>query len=241
TADFYLALGLTVLQGYGLTEACAASNLNLPEDNRPWTVGPPLKGVEMKIAEDGEILFRGRSIMAGYYNLPEETKAAFTEDGWFKTGDIGELENGSLKITDRKKDLIVLSNGKNVAPQKIENLLKQSDYIQEAVVFGDGSHFCYALVIPDFAALGDRMKRDGVAFASDEALITLPQAEALIKAEVDRVNAGLADFEKVKRHTVLGRALSIDEGELTPSMKVKRKVVRERYDSALSSLVNSGS
>lgn len=235
-SDFYIALGIPVMQGYGLTETCAASTINHPDDNKPWTVGPPIKGVEVKIAEDGEILIRGRSVMKGYFNLPEETAKAIDSDGWFHTGDIGEFEGKHLKITDRKKDLLVLANGKNIAPQAIENKLKESDYIAEAVLFGDGSAYCYALIGPDLAAIETWMKSQGESGGSTEQIIASPKVRALIKAEVDKVNSRLADFEKVKKHALLPKTLSVEDGELTPSMKVKRRVVKEKFADLLKPL-----
>ncbi len=232
-AEFYIALGIPVLQGYGLTETCAASSINHPEDNRPWTVGPPIKGVEMSLAADGEILIRGRSIMTGYYNLPEETEKAIDAEGWFHTGDIGEWDNGSLKITDRKKDILVLANGKNVAPQSVEGKVKESEYINEVVLFGDGSPYCYALIVPEFGAVSAKLQSEGVEVSDHAAVSAHEKTKALIKSEVDRINKTLPDFEKVKKHALLPKLLSVEEGELTPSMKVKRKVIKEKFSSLL--------
>lgn len=232
-ARFYMAFGFTVLQGWGLTETTAGTTLNWPERNKYWTVGEPL-GMEVKIAEDGEILTRGPGLMLGYWNLPEETAEAIDDEGWFHTGDIGEFEGPSLKITDRKKDILVLANGKNVAPQKIESLLKESPLIQEAVLFGDGNEYVYGLMVPNFERLRAQL---GNAETSDAALAELPEAKAAVKAEIDKVNKTLADFEKVKRHALLAAQFTIDGGELTPSLKVRRKVVREKYASYLADLV----
>lgn len=228
-SDFYMSLGIPVLQGYGLTETCAASCINHPEDNRPWTVGPPIKGVEVSLASDGEILIRGRSVMTGYYNLPEETAKAMDSEGWFHTGDIGVWDNGSLKITDRKKDILVLANGKNVAPQAVEARMKESDFINEVVLFGDGSPYCYALIIPEFTAVSAKLKEEGIEVSDPASIAGHERTKALIKSEVDRLNKTLPDFEKVKKHTLLPKMLSVDEGELTPSMKVKRKVIKEKF------------
>ncbi|MCA1996239.1 MAG: long-chain fatty acid--CoA ligase [Armatimonadetes bacterium] len=231
-AEFYAAFRLMVLQGYGLTETTAVVSVNHPDDNRPHTVGPPIPCNEVKIAEDGEILFRGPARMVGYYNMPEETAAAIDEEGWFHTGDLGRFEDGSLVITDRKKDLIVLGNGKNVAPQPIENRLRESPLIADAVVVGDGRDHIAALIVPDFHAL---RQRAGAAAAklSDQELAESEAARTLIKAEVAKVNQELADYEKVKRHTILDHPFTIEGGELTPTMKVKRNVVRERYASLI--------
>lgn len=236
-AEFYMAMGLTVLQGYGLTETTAASCVNHPDDNKYWTVGPPIKDVQVKVAEDGEILIRGYSVMKGYYNLPEETAAAIDAEGWFHTGDIGTWEGKHLKITDRKKDILVLANGKNVAPQPIENKIKESSYISEAVVFGDGSEYCYALIVPNFEKLKAEIESKGMKAPTEHEMADLDTVKALIKSEIDKVNKSLADFEKVKKWVLVHASFSVESGELTPSLKVKRKVVREKFASELASLV----
>ncbi|MBX3096268.1 MAG: long-chain fatty acid--CoA ligase [Fimbriimonadaceae bacterium] len=229
-SEFYLALGVGVLQGYGLTETCAASALNLPDDNSPETVGPPITGVETTIAPDGEILIRGASVMSGYFNLPEDTAAAIDGEGWFHTGDIGELRvDGKLRITDRKKDLIVLGNGKNVAPQPIENKLKESPYINEAVLIGDGMEGCVALIVPEFEKVTSWLNEQGVNVADPAEMAVNDSVKALIKSEVDKTNKTLADFERVKRHELVTSPFTIDGGELTPSLKVRRRVVKEKY------------
>ena len=234
-AEFYMAFRLNVLQGYGLTETTAASCVNHPDRNKYWTVGEPLPGVEVKIAEDGEILIRGDSVMLGYYNLPEQTAEAIDNEGWFHSGDIGEWEGGNVKITDRKKDLLILANGKNVAPQPIENKLKESDFIQEAVLFGDGSEFVYGLIIPNFERVRKKLAGESVP-EKDEDLVRSEPLKALIREEVSRINKTLADFEKVKKHEAIAATFSVDSGELTPSLKVKRKVVRDRYADLLTDL-----
>ncbi|RYG22009.1 long-chain fatty acid--CoA ligase [bacterium] len=211
--EFYMATGLTVLQGYGLTETSGGSVVNRPQNNKYWTVGEPLD-VEVRIAEDGEILMRGPGVMQGYHNLPEETAQAIDADGWFHTGDIGEFEGKNLKITDRKKDLIVLGNGKNVAPQKIEGLLRTSPLIQEAVVLGDGMDSCVALIVP----------AEGVT------------DEKEIKRAIDGIKDKLAPYEVVKRFAIIHEPFSQENGMLTPTLKVKRKAVAERYKSEIAGL-----
>lgn len=233
--EFYQAFNLMVLQGYGLTETTAASALNIPEDNDPETVGPPIKGVEIKIAPDGEILIRGDSVMEGYYKLPEDTAQAIDKDGWFHSGDIGEFKGNKLKITDRKKDILVLANGKNVAPQPIENRLKEQATIAEAVIFGDGMESCAALIVPDFDRLQTELP-DLKFPANPEEVIGLEEIKARVKADVQAANKALADFEKVKKHVLLPRAFSVEEGELTPSLKVKKRVVKERYADEIKSM-----
>lgn len=231
-ARFYMAFNLHVLQGYGLTETAGGSCVNRPENNKYWTVGEPL-GVEIKLAPDGEILIKGSGVMIGYYNHPEATAQAIDADGYFHTGDIGEWEGKNLKITDRKKDILVLANGKNIAPQMIENRLKESAFIGEVVLFGDGNEYVYGLVIPNF----ERVRAELGISDEDEQLVARDDVKALIKGEVDRVNKGLADYEKVKKHALLAATFSVDSGELTPSLKVKRKVVKERYADLLATLV----
>lgn len=232
-AEFYMAFNMTILQGYGLTETGGGSYLNRPGNNKYWTVGEPL-GVETKLAEDGEILLRSDANLLGYYNLPEETAAAIDSEGWFHTGDIGEFEGVHLKITDRKKDLLVLANGKNIAPQQIENKIKESNLIQEVVLFGDGNEYVYGLVIPNFERVREQLS---LTEADNHKLIEMDAVKALLKGEMDRVNKTLADFEKVKKHALVDAAFSIETGELTPSLKVKRKVVREKFADVLATLV----
>lgn len=236
-AEFYDAVGMRIRQGYGLTETTAATCLNVEPDYRPWTVGPAIHGVEIRLAEDGEILVRGPSVMDGYYNLPEDTAAAIDSEGWFHTGDIGVLENGQYKITDRKKDILVLSNGKNVAPLPIEAKLKEIRYIQEAVCFGDQSDYVYALIVPNF----DRIERDlkELGFkppASRDEWVSIPEVRMLVKKEIDALNKTLADFEKVKKYVFTANAFSIEGGELTPKMSVKRKFVKEKYATLLAEI-----
>lgn len=219
TAEFFDAFGLTILQGYGLTETSPVISINPATGNRMGTVGRVIPGVEVKIADDGEILSRGPHIMKGYYHLPEATGEAIDSEGWFHTGDIGELsEDGYLRITDRKKDLLVLANGKNVAPQPVENLLKTSPLIEEAVLFGDGQSVVSALIVPRLDALGGG------------------DPHKAIKAEVDRLCKSIAEYERVKKFALLDAAFSVETGELTPTLKVRRKVVKEKYADALREL-----
>jgi long-chain acyl-CoA synthetase len=223
-AEFYGAFGMVILQGYGLTETSSGVIVNCHGASKYWTVGKPLPGMECRLAEDGEILLRGPAIMRGYHNMPEETAATLDSEGWFRTGDIGAWEGDYLKITDRKKDILVLGNGKNVAPQPIEAKLRVSPFIDEVVVLGDGMDHCIALVVPDAGAVRGRLN-----LAEDAPLTDDPGVRTLIKSEIDRVNKTLANFEYVKKFALLPRPFSIEEGELTPSLKVKRKVVREKY------------
>jgi len=236
--DFYFAIGIPIQQGYGLTETSSAITVNNPaHENRPETVGEPLDKVEVKIAEDGEILVRGDFVMKGYHGLPDETAAVINAEGWFYTGDIGEMSNGYLKITDRKKDLLVLGNGKNVAPQPIENKLRESSLIEEAVLFGDGLDGCVALIVPNFELVRTQLNST----QSDEELAASPEAKKLIKAEVDKVNKALAQFEAVKKFALLPAKFTVEGGELTPTLKVKRKGVRVKYGPVLDSLIGGES
>ena len=236
-AEFFGAFNILVLQGFGLTETSGGTSFNLPTRNNYKTLGEIILGQEWKIEPDGEICIRGRTVMMGYYNLPEDTAAAIDKDGWFRTGDIGQFEGVSIRITDRKKDLLVLGNGKNIAPQPIENLIKESEYISEVCLIGDGMDCVCGLIIPDFDHLKNFATKQGINFSTDEDLINSEPIKALIKAEVAKVNKKLADFEKVKRHVLINARFSVETGELTPSMKVKRRVVKERFADEIQSMV----
>ncbi len=239
TATFFLAIGIQILEGYGLSETNIIT-LNRPGKQRIGSVGTLLRNAEVKIAEDGEILMRGQGRMSGYYNKPEATTEAIDSDGWFHTGDIGELSpDGYLKITDRKKDLIVLTNGKKVAPQPIEATLKQSPYIGEAVLFGDKQPTISALLVPNFGRLLEWAKSQDLPTSDIGCLVASPEVQKLLKTEVDRETRGLADYEKIKRFRVLDKPFGIESGELTPTLKVKRKFVAQKYADALSSMSRS--
>lgn len=227
TAEFFHALDLLILEGYGLTESTGASTLNLPHRYRFGTVGLPLPHVGVRIAPDGEILLKGRSITRGYWGRPDDE--AFTADGWFRTGDVGAIDDGGfLTITDRKKDLIITAGGKNVAPQRIEQRLTQSRYIMRAVVLGDRRKFPVALLVVDGEAVRSWAAENHVV-GDLGALARHPKVRALVAAEVEHVNEGLASFESVKRFEILDRDLTLENGELTPTGKVKRRVVMNRF------------
>ncbi len=224
-AEFFLALGLTVDEGYGLTETSPVIALNRPGGRRPGSIGRPLPNVEVKFAGDGELLVRGPSVFAGYEGLPEETAAAF-EDAWFKTGDIGRQdEDGFVFITDRKKDLIKTSGGKFIAPQPIEARLKTSGLVAEAVLVGDGRNYACALLVPNWEAVTAR----GLAWTDRASACGRDDVRALFAAEVAAVNAGLARFETIKKFALLPEAFTIASGELTPTIKVRRRTVEQRY------------
>lgn len=229
-AEFFHAFGILILEGYGLTETSPVLTVNPPRAPRFGSVGKPIRGVEIKIAEDGEILARGPNIMLGYYKKPEATAAAIDPDGWFHTGDVGYMDkDGYLYITDRKKDILVLANGKNVAPQPIENMLKQSELVQEAVVYGDGMSAPVALIVPNIDALRAFAKQQGIEATDDDALLNHDAIQKRFRQELERVNRELADFQRLKGFRLISKPFSIETGELTPTLKVKRRVVAEKY------------
>lgn len=234
--EFFAAIGLPIIEGYGLTETAPILTVNPPKALRAGSVGKAVRDVEIRIAPDGEILARGANIMAGYYNKPEAT-AQVLEDGWFHTGDIGIIdEHGYLSITDRKKDLLVTSGGKKIAPQPIENTLKRSPLVAEAVVLGDRQRYAAALIIPDFPALERRLKDLGRPPADRDALATRDDVVDLYQEIIDSLNRELAQYERIKRFAILPKEFSIDSGELTPTLKVKRKVVEEKWRDVIESL-----
>ncbi|MDH7571418.1 MAG: AMP-binding protein, partial [Armatimonadota bacterium] len=234
TARFFFALGLPILQGYGLTETSPVIAVNPPSDPRAEGVGLPFKSVEVRIAEDGEICVRGPSVMRGYWNRPEETAAVFDEEGWFHTGDVGRFdEEGRLHITDRKKNILVLSTGKKVAPQLVETRLKTSPFIAEVILLGDQRATVSALVIPDFEAL---RSRDGMQSLTNKELAESPEVRRLLRAEIDRLSEGLAEYERVGRFAILDRELQADAGEVTPTLKPRRAVVLEHFAEAVRSV-----
>jgi len=201
------------------------------------TVGPPVPGVEIRIASDGEILAKGQNVMKGYYKKEAETREVFDEEGWFHTGDIGFLDDeGYLVITDRKKDLIVTAGGKKIAPQPIENRLKQNPYISNSVVVGSRRKFVSALIVPDFNKLGAYARDKGIAFRETGDLAGNPEIVAFMMSEVDRATPQLAPFEKIKKIALLERDFEIEHGEMTPTLKVKRNFVEEKFKALIDSL-----
>ena len=231
---FFNAIGLYCGQGYGLTETSPVISVTDTDHMRIGSSGTPLSNVEVKIAEDGEILTKGPHVMVGYYNNEEKTKEVLTDDGWFKTGDIGKLEDNYLFITDRKKSVFKLSTGKYVAPQVIENKLTNSGYIDQAMVVGYKRKFCSALIVPDFANIKKRLTDKG--FSIPDNINEDDKVRARIQKEVDKVNRELSPWETVKKFTLLDKAFSIESGELTPTLKVKRSVVKERYQEQIDSM-----
>ena len=237
-AQWFDACGLLILEGYGLTESSAASFVNRPGSYAFGSVGWPLPGTAVKIAQDGEILLKGPGIMAGYHNLPEESAETVDPDGWLHTGDIGEVdERGFLRITDRKKDLFKTSNGKHVAPSAMEAIFKGvCPYASQLIVHGEGRSFVTALVTLDPDAMATWAGEHGKADLPYAELVTSPQVHEMVQGYIDQLNAQLNHWETIKKFLILDRDLTVDGGELTPSMKLKRKVVSEKYRDELDSL-----
>lgn len=234
TADFFNAIGIPILEGWGLTETTAASTVNPYGRSRVGTVGKAGFGAEVTTASDGELLVRGPHVMSGYWNNEEATREVIDSDGWFHSGDIGVIDaEGYITITDRKKDILVLANGKKVAPQPIETRLKQSPYISEAVLLGDRAGTVGALIVPAFDRLKPWAKEQGIAATDAAALSQDPAVRKFIKKEIDSLSGDLADFEKIKRLALLSHAFTVEAGELTPTLKVRRKVIAEKYGSLL--------
>jgi long-chain acyl-CoA synthetase len=236
-ARFFHAAGMPILEGYGLTETSPVIAVNTFEHLRLGTVGRPIPGVEVKIADDGEILTRGPNVMAGYYRKREATSEALDEEGWFHTGDIGQLDaDGFLSITDRKKDLIVTAGGKNIAPQPIEGLVKASKFVSNAVMLGDRRRFPIMLVVPNFETLSSWAKTQRIATDDIEAMLRRPEVESKMDREVRTTLRDLARFEVPKKLLLLSKDFSIEAGELTPTLKIKRRVVEQRHRLAIEKL-----
>lgn len=238
--EFFLSVGLLVCQGYGLTETSPMVTCNSPGAFRFGTVGRPIPGCEVRIGDAGEVQVRGANVMKGYWGKPAETAAAF-EDGWFKTGDVGVLEpDGYLRITDRIKDLIITSQGKNVAPQRVEGMLAGHPLLEQVVVVGDRRSFLSALIVPNFPALEERARKDGIPFATREELVERPEVVAIYEQVLRERSHELAGYEQIKRFKVLARELSQETGELTPTLKVRRRVVEQRFNEVIDSMYAAG-
>src|SRR6266513_1277841 len=235
-AEFFWAIGIPIYQGYGLTETSPIVSSNYPE-NRMGSSGRPIPNVQVRAAEEGEILVKGPCVMQGYYKNPEATREVLGEDGWFRTGDIGYVDKDNyLFITDRKKDLIKTAAGKFVAPQPIENALKTSPYILNAMVVGDKRKFIVALVVPNPATVGAKAADQGIKFASNTELAAHPWVRALIDSEVKRLTVHLAQYETIKRFALLPEDFTFDNGSLTFTLKLKRRVVEQQYATVIESL-----
>jgi len=238
---FFEALGIPVYQGYGLTETSPICNANTPVNNRPGSVGKPLPGTEERIASDGEVLIRGPGVFGGYWKMPEATREVFTDDGFFKTGDIGHIdEDGYLYITDRKKELIVTAAGKNIAPAPIETMLMTDPYIEQACVVGEGRKFIAALIVPAFETLQEWAKSKEIDCKEASELVELPEIVALYQSRLDEFNKGLARFEQVKKFALLAEQFTTEGGELTPTQKFKRRVIDEKYKDVIESFYVEG-
>ncbi len=233
---FFFAAGMTILEGYGLTETSPVIAVNAPDAFRIGSVGKPIVGVEVMIAADGEILTRGPHVMKGYYNRPDATTEAIDADGWFHTGDVGVLEDGFLRITDRKKDIIVTAGGKNIAPQPIENRIKTSKYVSQAVMIGDKRKFPIVLVVPNWDNLEKWAAIKNIIWTDRKQLLAMPTIQAKMDKEVRATIEGLASFETPKKIGLLEHDFSIERGELTPKLSVKRKVIDSQYKGLIDSL-----
>jgi long-chain acyl-CoA synthetase len=240
-AKFFYAAGMPILEGYGLTETSPVIAVNTFEHQRLGTVGRAIPGVEVRIAPDGEILSRGPNIMRGYYGKPEATAEAIDAEGWFHTGDIGTLDpDGFLRITDRKKDLIVTAGGKNIAPQPIENLVKTCKFVANAVMLGDRRPFPILLVVPNPTPLLAWLARKGLPHGPLEELVTRAEVMQKFDREIRLVLRDLAHFEIPKKLLLLPRDFSVEAGELTPTLKVRRRIVEERHRAAIERLYQEG-
>ena len=236
-AEFFHAAGLLILEGYGLTETCPALTANRHDNYKFGTVGLPVPGVELRLDDDGEILARGPNIASGYYQRPEATAEVFLEDGWFATGDIGEIDaDGFLRITDRKKDLLVTAGGKNVAPQNIENLLKGDPLISQAMVYGDRRPFLTAVLTLDVEAASAYARDHGISGDTAAELADNPQLRTVLEGRVEQVNQRLAPYESIKKFVIAREDFTEASNELTPTLKVKRQVVTQKYQAELDQL-----
>src|SRR5258707_8198432 len=232
----FLAAGIPILQGYGATETCIVT-ANRPANNQVGSVGLPFAGIEIAIAKDGEILLRGPNVMRGYYGHPEETASVLSDD-WFATGDVGHLDKqGRLYITDRKKDLFKLSNGKYVAPQQIESLLKQSEFVSQVVVVGAGRKQPTALIVPEWEAVRQALSADGEEFPTDRVgLARYPASIKLVQSDIALLTRELADYLRIRRIALLPDEFTIDRGELTPTLKVKRRNIDQKFGDLIEEL-----
>src|SRR5262245_3347202 len=240
-AEFFHAAGILILEGYGLTETCPALTANRYDHYKFGTVGPALPGVELRLAPDGEILARGPNIAQGYYKRPAETAEVFLEDGWFATGDIGEIDHdGFLRITDRKKDLIITAGGKNIAPQNLENLLKTDPYISQALVYGDRRPYLAAGLTLDVEATRRYASVYGIPGETAPELAGQPQIQQLLEARVAHLNQQLAPYETIKQFIIAPTDFTLESGELTPTLKIKRQVVIQKYQEQIERLYQRG-
>ncbi|MTI19894.1 long-chain fatty acid--CoA ligase, partial [Fulvivirga sp. RKSG066] len=243
-ARVFWAGQIKILEAYGLTETSPGVSFTRaePENARIGCVGPLLKDVEVKIAEDGEILVKGPNVMMGYYNRPDATAEVIDEDGWFHTGDVGEMVEGRfLKITDRKKEIFKTSGGKYIAPQYLENKFKESLYIEQLIVVGEQQKFPAALILPAFDALKDWCTQKKITYTTDAEMIKHERILKKFDEEIARLNENFAQYEKIKKYTLLSKPWGIDSGELTPTLKLKRKAIHSKYENEISMLYQNAS
>ncbi|MCH7620240.1 MAG: long-chain fatty acid--CoA ligase, partial [Candidatus Marinimicrobia bacterium] len=235
--EFFARAGIIIIEGYGLTETSPIICVGLVENPVFGTVGPPIFNVELKIADDGEILTRGPHVMVGYYKDDEATREIIDSDGWLHTGDIGEMdEGGRLRITDRKKNILVTAGGKNIAPAPIENMLVLSPLIEQVMLIGDRRKFISALIAPELKALKSAAEKAGFSVSSNEELVKDPGVYNLMEDEINRLQADISNYERVKKFVMIPRLLTIEDGEITPSLKIKRKVVIDKFSSEIDAL-----
>jgi long-chain acyl-CoA synthetase len=236
-AEFFLGMGIRVLEGFGLTETTPVTNGNKPKKIKPGTVGPALKDTLIKIGEDGEILIKGPQVMKGYYKNEAATKEAFTPDGFFRTGDIGEIDNdGYMKITGRIKDIIVTSGGKNISPQNIENTLVTSSFIEQVAIIGDNRKYLSALIVPSFATLESWAKDKNISFSNRQELIKNPEVIKLFEHEIEEQMKDYARVEQIRKFLLMEKEWSQDSGEMTPTMKLKRSIIRKKFEKEIESM-----
>ncbi len=228
--EFFEAIGIKIIEGYGMTESSPVISVNRLDDYKWGTVGKPIPDVVVKIAEDGEILVKGPNVMIGYWKNPKATEEIIDNDGWLHTGDIGMFDTeGYLKITDRKKHLFVSSGGKNIAPQHIENLFLQSQFIDQFVLIGDGKMYLSALIVPNFDVVKEYASKQHIPFQSVEDLTTHQEIYKLLEIELNKIQSDLANYERVRKFTILDRPLTIENGEITPTLKPRRKFIEEKF------------
>jgi len=236
-AEFFIGMGIQILEGFGLTETSPVTHFNRPGKIKPGTVGHPIPQTEAKISDDGELLLKGRQVMVGYYKNPKATKEAFTKDKFFRTGDVGVIDNtGRLAITGRIKDIIVTAGGKNISPQNIENELKSSRFIEQVAVIGDRRKYLSALIVPTFDEIKKWAKKNEITFASNEDLMNNEKVNELVAGEINKFTSKFSRVEQIRKFKLLDAEWTQDGGELTPSQKVKRRVVESKYAKEIESL-----